>query len=74
MTKDGAFDEAVKECVGIAHVASNMTFSTSCDEVERSPERFGRARRPTFCLDEFEYCYHHAQARQELHRAHRHLE
>lgn len=33
MTKDGAFDEAVKGCAGIAHVASNMTFSNNYDEV-----------------------------------------
>ncbi|QDS69750.1 hypothetical protein FKW77_010133 [Venturia effusa] len=33
MTKDGAFDEAIKGCVGVAHVASNMTFSNSYDEV-----------------------------------------
>lgn len=33
MTTDGAFDEAVKGCAGIAHVASNMSFSSSYDEV-----------------------------------------
>jgi nucleoside-diphosphate-sugar epimerase len=33
MTKDGAFDAAVKGCVGVIHVASNMTFSTNYDEV-----------------------------------------
>ena len=33
MTKDAAFDEAVKECSGIAHIASNMSFSNVVDEV-----------------------------------------
>ncbi|KAE9962155.1 hypothetical protein EG328_000842 [Venturia inaequalis] len=33
MTKDGAFDEAVKGCAGVAHVASNMTFSNNYEEI-----------------------------------------
>lgn len=33
MAADGAFDEAVKDVSGIAHVASNMSFSSNPNEV-----------------------------------------